>query len=633
MGKALDKALKILKDSSSTQHELLSDLTSEEMGQTHLLDGFEDLGDDEFAARLKELGSQLEELNSGYPGGLREYITKAKKLLESSKQGANPLDGFVPSVPEGEKFQLGTEDYSSTEAVGMTQLGKTGFILVAGGLGERLGYNGTKIGLPIETTTNSTYLQHYIEYIKAVESKFSNGKLLPLCIMVSNDTKKPTIKLLEDNKCFGLKEEQLFLVEQGAGVPALSDNDARFAMDSDDPCKVTTKPHGHGDIHSLMYKDGIIRKWKQDFDIKYVVLFQSADWRSNFSLLESKDTNGLAFHTLPLMFGVSEKHGFIMNSLAVPRKAKQAIGGIAHLKHATTGEQRTINVEYNQLDPLLRSTKEFATGDVNDESGFSPFPGNINQLVFQIDGYNKILERTKGIMPDFVNPKYKDESKTVFKKPTRLECMMQDFPTVMEEGEKAGFTQIASEICFSPVKNSVPDGAALQAKGIAAGTAATGEADQYAATRIMLRSIGCNVEDADPVNYNGIEVVPGPAIVIKAKVACCPGELKSVFPSPEKIKIGSQSTLVVTGPGVTINSLDLDGALIVHGEHETITDMVVKNDGWRQVGVADHPDEKIKMRGFEIDRKDAEVIGVEVNSVADGEPFSVEGRFGCGIPP
>jgi UDP-sugar pyrophosphorylase len=54
----------------------------------------------------------------------------------------------------------------------------------------------------------------------------------------------------------------------------------------------------------------------------------------------TKDTNGLAFHTLPLMFGVSEKNGFIMNSLTVPRKAKQAIGGIAKLIHGTSGEQR-----------------------------------------------------------------------------------------------------------------------------------------------------------------------------------------------------------------------------------------------------------------------------------------------------
>lgn len=299
---------------------------------------------------------------------------------------------------------------------------------------------------------------------------------------------------------------------------------------------------------------------------------------------------------------------------------------------ASFEKKRTINVEYNQLDPLLRSTKEFATGDVNDDSGFSPFPGNINQLVFQADGYNKILERTQGIMPDFVNPKYKDETKTVFKKPTRLECMMQDFPTVMdeEEGKKAGFTQIGPELCFSPVKNSVPDGVNLQAKGIAAGTAATGEADQYAATRIMLRSLGCNIQDADEADYNGIKVISGPAIVIKSKVAACPGELKKLFPYPEKVKISSRSTLVVTSPGVTIESLDLDGALVVNGG-ETVRDMIVKNDGWVQVPVkASHPDEKIRMRGFDMDRRGTEYIGGESSTDVSGEDFDILERFGCG---
>lgn len=40
-----------------------------------------------------------------------------------------------------------------------------------------------------------------------------------------------------------------------------------------------------------------------------------------------------------------------------------------------------INVEYNQLDPLLRATG-FPDGDVNCETGYSPFPGNINQVIF-----------------------------------------------------------------------------------------------------------------------------------------------------------------------------------------------------------------------------------------------------------
>lgn len=81
-------------------------------------------------------------------------------------------------------------------------------------------------------------------------------------------------------------------------------------------------------------------------------------------------------------------------------------------------------MEYNQLDPLLRATG-YPDGDVNDETGLSPFPGNINQLLFRLDAYVKVLERTKGVMPEFVNPKYKDADKSVFKKPTRLECMMQ----------------------------------------------------------------------------------------------------------------------------------------------------------------------------------------------------------------
>lgn len=63
-------------------------------------------------------------------------------------------------------------------------------------------------------------------------------------------------------------------------------------------------------------------------------------------------------------------------------------------------------------------------GDIPDESGFSHFPGNTNTLVFKIPEYVENLERTKGVIPEFVNPKYADETRTKFKSPTRLECMM-----------------------------------------------------------------------------------------------------------------------------------------------------------------------------------------------------------------
>jgi UDP-sugar pyrophosphorylase len=44
-------------------------------------------------------------------------------------------------------------------------VGKTGFVLVAGGLGERLGYNDIKIGLPVEIGTMCKYVEFYVEMI------------------------------------------------------------------------------------------------------------------------------------------------------------------------------------------------------------------------------------------------------------------------------------------------------------------------------------------------------------------------------------------------------------------------------------------------------------------------------------
>lgn len=277
---------------------------------------------------------------------------------------------------------------------------------------------------------------------------------------------------------------------------------------------------------------------------------------------------------------------------------------------------RTINVEYNQLDPLLRATGH-PNGDVNDEgSGFSPYPGNINQLLFDLDCYASILERTRGIMPEFVNPKYTDDTKTVFKKPTRLECMMQDFPTVLQGSEvsRVGFTSISADLCFSPVKNATVDGVALQANGTHPGTAASGEADQYNSYRLMLRTIGCRIEQGPVETYKGINVTLGPAVVLKPSFVCCPAEYKTKFPYPERVRISSRSTLIVRGEGVVIESLDLDGACIIdcpQGEEVLIKDRVIRNEGWVFVRDEDSQDEKTKMRGYRLVRKDAERIPSE----------------------
>lgn len=44
------------------------------------------------------------------------------------------------------------------------------------------------------------------------------------------------------------------------------------------------------------------------------------------------------------------------------------------------------------------------------------------------------------MIPEFVNPKYADETRTLFKSPTRLECMMQDYPKLLSSKGEVGFT-------------------------------------------------------------------------------------------------------------------------------------------------------------------------------------------------
>lgn len=105
--------------------------------------------------------------------------------------------------------------------------------MIAGGLGERLGYSGIKIDLPVCTIEEDySYLKYYIQYIHAIrtraldyldESVNKDEFYVPLAIMVSDDTESRTIDLLESHNYFGMKKEHIDIMKQ-ENVPALIDN-------------------------------------------------------------------------------------------------------------------------------------------------------------------------------------------------------------------------------------------------------------------------------------------------------------------------------------------------------------------------------------------------------------------------
>jgi UDP-sugar pyrophosphorylase len=553
-------------------------------------------GPGQAAVDKHRLLAQVRELNASYPGGLERYLANAAELLEQSRSGEPPYRGYVPKVPSGIRIDYGSEEFSSLEGLGLEEINRCGFVLVAGGLGERLGYPGIKVALPAETASNDTFLAHYVKCILALQ-QYSNRQLhasreLPLAIMTSDDTDSGTRRLLADNGYFGMREGQIALLKQER-VAAIADPTPRLALSSDDPFSLVTKPHGHGDVHTLLHTSGVAKRWL-DAGLRWLVFFQ--------------DTNALTFNAVLATLGVSQRERFDVNSIVVPRVPGEAAGGLVQLVGADA--ELTVNVEYNQLDALLRASPDGA-GDVADESGYSPYPANTNILALALAPYVETLERTGGAVPEFINPKYTDASRTAFKSATRLECMMQDYPRLAVNA-RVGFTQFERQVCFSPVKNSLDVAAARQAQSppLPAESASTGEADVYAMHRRLLRLAGAEVEDGPSQQFRGVALKLFPVVSISPTLTMPVEALRKKL---HGVRVSAKSALVIEAEDVEIDGLQLDGALHVKGvpgARIVLADLVVDNHGWqaREIAAADEALPEVMVRGFRFVRNATLVI-------------------------
>jgi len=269
----------------------------------------------------------------------------------------------------------------------------------------------------------------------------------------------------------------------------------------------------------------------------------------------------------------------------------------------------TCNVEYNQLEPLLLASG-FPEGDVNDASGFSPFPGNINQLVFSIPEYADVLASKGGAVPEFVNPKYADSEKTKFKKPTRLECMMQDHPKMLGPDAKVGFTTFA-EWTFVPVKNSVHEAASKAGTGVPMRCASEGELAYYGLGCRYLRAAGADVAAPRDAQVTGFTLPNPPHVVLHPAFTTTWAGAVSKISGGQKVSIAEGSTLVIDGGDVQLRSLQLCGSLVVQavpGATVIVEDAVVQNEGHEMVKVGDDAEEALVIRGYDIIQKAAAVV-------------------------
>ena len=116
-------------------------------GQTEFLALFDTFNED----KKNQVAEKVLHLDKVTPTGMEEYLKRARKLLAESAKEVNPFDEFKPEVPTGVYLKPGSVEFDEFEEKGMAEISKMGIVLIAGGLGERLGYSGIKVGLPVTT--------------------------------------------------------------------------------------------------------------------------------------------------------------------------------------------------------------------------------------------------------------------------------------------------------------------------------------------------------------------------------------------------------------------------------------------------------------------------------------------------
>lgn len=148
-------------------------------------------------------------------------------------------------------------DFSKTAAIArgeeLLRANKVGMILVAGGLGTRLGWDEPKGMFPIGPLSNRPLFQVIIESLLAVRRKYNTP--IPLYVMTSPATDQKTREFLSAHDHFGLPAEDVHYFCQST-MFAVADNWERILLASKG--ELALAPDGHGGMLRAFDKSGCL---------------------------------------------------------------------------------------------------------------------------------------------------------------------------------------------------------------------------------------------------------------------------------------------------------------------------------------------------------------------------------------
>mmetsp|Transcript_48411 Transcript_48411/g.73133 ORF Transcript_48411/g.73133 Transcript_48411/m.73133 type:complete len:508 (+) Transcript_48411:124-1647(+) len=434
-------------DTTTAQNESEIRARFEEAGQSHVLQYLPSLSSTDRTQLMQQLQSiEVEKLSSFLESALEEQQQQSHDDDDDDEK--NKIRPFSKPVGRTSDKNL----VSSSRTIGLQSIarGEVAALVLSGGQGTRLGFDGPKGMYNIQMKSGRTLFQLVAERIQrlchlaaaaaagaageendkdvvVVAADDDDGIVIPWYIMTSPLNHDETVSYFESESYFGLPKSSVNFFEQGM-LPCLT-SEGKIIMETQS--KVAMAPDGNGGIYPSLYKSGMLSDMK-DRGVKYIHVF-SID-------------NALVKPADPVFMGYClSQNADCGNKVLWKAGAHEKVGVVAERNG------KPCIVEYSDMDASM--------AEKVDENGRLVFgAGNICNHFYTLDFIEKVVVPNMSNMYHVAKKKipYFDEVSKKTVKPTenngiKLESFIFDvFPLSVN----MAMLDVSREEEFAPVKNA-----------------------------------------------------------------------------------------------------------------------------------------------------------------------------------
>lgn len=310
-------------------------------GQEHVLKYYDELLDEQRNTLIEQID--------------RTDFTVIGQAAETGKRGTiAPIKAMT--IPE---IDMGRERF---ERIGMeaVKAGKLGAVLLAGGMGTRLGSDAPKGMYDIGISKPVYIFQRLIENLMKVVEKA--GNYIQLFVMTSEKNHDATVGFFKEHDYFGYDKDYIAFFKQDMAPAA--DFDGKVYMEAKD--SIATSPNGNGGWFLSMKKSGLLE----------LVEKRGIEWLNVFAV-----DNVLQSIADPVFAGAVLEGGYSVGSKVIRKVNPQEKVGVM-----CTEDGRPSIVEYIELTEDMLTQR-----DENGEYAYNF--GVILNYLFKVDKLENLLER------------------------------------------------------------------------------------------------------------------------------------------------------------------------------------------------------------------------------------------------